>query len=848
MKHTLTTAVLLTLALATHATAADPETADPETIARLDQALKAVATFQHGAGSGPLRDVERIVFQLPTDDPSRQAIEQRLLETLRATTTADGKRFLCTQLRVIGTGACVPALKELLTDPEVSHAAVYALGRMEVSGAVGALADALDKTSGDLQAAIINALADRGVCQACSAFRRLLGSSDPNVAQAAARALGRIGAKVGADSTGLIEARRNAAGELALEIDNALLECADRLAAKNLNDEAAAVYETLYEPGPPVHVRSAALRGLVLTRGKHGVGLLRNAITADDPDLRRNAISLVPLAEGDRATLALAAAMHALPPEDQVLLLRALGLRGDAAASGVMWAATRSPHQPVRIAAIEALGKVADVAVVPELVRIAAKTQGTEKSVARASLVSLTADGVDRRLIELTGGTDAPARVEAISALAARRTVDAVTELLHTARDEDASVRRESIRALGTLAGRPQLWPMVALVLEPKDPDDLSAVEAAVERMLLRIEDKPKAADTVIAALKSPPPEARPVLLRLLGRTAAPKALGYLRGTLKSTDPAAVDAAVLAIARWPHAAVVDDLLGLIANAASRDHKTTALEGFVRLAAASEDPAAMYVRVLKLVQQTADRKLVLAALGESDSSNSPQVLELAQKFLEDEQLGPTAGLATLRIANRLKNKHAELARAALDKVIQTVDHDDVRRRAQEVINDIQKHDDHILQWVGVGPFTEKGKRAEQVFEIVFPPEKAGFKDVEWQPITKGIGSWEVNLEATFGGLDHCAAYVRTCVRSPVEQEAQLEMGSDDACKAWLNGKLVYDTYGGGGVTPRQKRVPVKLQKGLNDLILKVVDNQGGWAFCCRLRQPDGTALPGLEIAP
>jgi hypothetical protein len=40
--------------------------------------------------------------------------------------------------------------------------------------------------------------------------------------------------------------------------------------------------------------------------------------------------------------------------------------------------------------------------------------------------------------------------------------------------------------------------------------------------------------------------------------------------------------------------------------------------------------------------------------------------------------------------------------------------------------------------------------------------------------------------------------------------------------------------------------VKLAKGWNDLMLKVVDQQGGWVFCCRIRKPDGTAMEGLRV--
>ena len=98
------------------------------------------------------------------------------------------------------------------------------------------------------------------------------------------------------------------------------------------------------------------------------------------------------------------------------------------------------------------------------------------------------------------------------------------------------------------------------------------------------------------------------------------------------------------------------------------------------------------------------------------------------------------------------------------------------------------------------------------------------------------------------MDFCAAYLRTRVWSGIEQDAQLEMGSDDGIKAWLNGKLVHDQWTNRGAAPRQTLVKVKLTKGWNELMLKVVDQTGGWVAACRIRKPDGTKLDGLKIEP
>ncbi len=161
--------------------------------------------------------------------------------------------------------------------------------------------------------------------------------------------------------------------------------------------------------------------------------------------------------------------------------------------------------------------------------------------------------------------------------------------------------------------------------------------------------------------------------------------------------------------------------------------------------------------------------------------------------------------------------------------------------------MDKYEGHILEWMGAGPFTEKGKDGAAIYEMVFDPEKPDAQNVKWQKVTKGIGSWSINLEMMFGGLDHCAAYLRTRVWSPEDQDAQLEMGSDDAVKAWLNGKLAFSQWTQNSPAPRQHLAAVHLNKGWNELLLKVVDFAGGWEVGCRLRAKDGTALEGLKFS-
>jgi len=262
-----------------------------------------------------------------------------------------------------------------------------------------------------------------------------------------------------------------------------------------------------------------------------------------------------------------------------------------------------------------------------------------------------------------------------------------------------------------------------------------------------------------------------------------------------------------------------------------------------MAGISKDPTAMYARAMQLAERLEEKKLVLAGLG---SASSAQALAIVEPYLKDEQLRTDATTAAVQIASRLRQEDAARARAVLESVLSAIDDQRVRKQAQDVINEMEQYEGYLLTWLGSGPYTERNKESRDIFDMAFPPEAPSAEGVKWSPLTRGIGSWDINLEASFGSRDHCAAYLRTHIWSPEEQDARLELGSDDAIKAWLNGKLVHANYTNRGVSPRQDVVDVNLQKGWNELLLKVVDHEGGWGFCCRVRMPDGSALEGLKV--
>jgi len=117
--------------------------------------------------------------------------------------------------------------------------------------------------------------------------------------------------------------------------------------------------------------------------------------------------------------------------------------------------------------------------------------------------------------------------------------------------------------------------------------------------------------------------------------------------------------------------------------------------------------------------------------------------------------------------------------------------------------------------------------------------------EWEQTN--VAPWAIDLKRALGGQD-CVAYLRTNVWSRAAVAARLDLGSDDGVKVWLNGAVVHENNLTRSVRPDQDKVKVRLEKGLNTLMLKVTQGTDDWGACARFRKADGGGLRGIHVGP
>jgi len=582
------------------------------------------------------------------------------------------------------------------------------------------------------------------------------------------------------------------------------------------------------------------------------INMVIDALKSDDPEMQTGAIAIVRDIPGAAVTKALAEELPKLAPTAQVQLLSALADRGDAAALPAVMATSKAENESVRVAALRAVGQLGDASSVPMLAERAASSRGVEQKAARESLYRLRGAEIDAAVLKNLPGAEPKTKVELVSAVGERNITDGVEALLKTAQDEDRKVRSESLKVLRVVAGPKDLPALVNLSLDLAGKSDRTEAEKMIAAVAHKIEDEKNQAAAVLAVLPNVKDvEDRALLLRVLGRIGDSSALPMLRTALNSREQEIQDAAIRALSDWPTAEPVPDLLKVAQNSENRVHRVLALRGFVRLLALDSDrpekeTADLYKKAMELAPNALEKKRVLSGLGDTKSLAA---LEMAVGFLDDLALHLEAEMAAVQIAKAIYGSYPQPCKEMLQKVIKTTQNDTLRKQAQEVIQQIERFDDYITAWKVSGPYTREGADQSALFDVAFAPEKEGEK-AEWRIMAPGTSrdrSWLLEFDkdpALAGG--NRAAYLRTKVWSPKQQKAQLEMGSDDGIKVWLNGAVVHANNATRPASPGQDKAEAALKEGWNPLLVKVTQGGGEWAVCVRVRGADGGKLEGLKF--
>ena len=167
--------------------------------------------------------------------------------------------------------------------------------------------------------------------------------------------------------------------------------------------------------------------------------------------------------------------------------------------------------------------------------------------------------------------------------------------------------------------------------------------------------------------------------------------------------------------------------------------------------------------------------------------------------------------------------------------------------------------YIRDWVMLAPIPLPAGRPagdliveEQVKNEAGLQPKAGDtvkvygKELTWQNVTASTKYFDFNALLKSDN-DHAAGYMVTYIECDREMnDVTMALGSNDQARLYLNGKDIYAVQDARTLQLDADKGKVHLNKGVNVVVFKVINEQNSWQGSMRFLDKAGTPVTDLKI--
>jgi putative membrane-bound dehydrogenase-like protein len=578
-----------------------------------------------------------------------------------------------------------------------------------------------------------------------------------------------------------------------------------------VTNQPGALLKALADPAPPVRLQAAIGLGHCDMTVEETIDTAETVARqkTDDPYLRH----------------ALAHTLRRLD-RSKIVIAKVLGLKGSPTTEEVVLQALADDYNPQSVAFLRAhWSQIKDYRLRREVIAILARMHhdrkpytggwwGTQPERLPLPPRVVAWEGtphVKAVLVAALDDVDRVTRQRAVAGLVALKDPETAGVLQKQfAKEMNVDSRADIVRALGLLK-QPEAGGFLAGVLRDDKAPAALRVEAvtALERL-----GTAEAAEAIARATEGGP--AVEVLARSLDALAAlkaPAAKGRCQAALAHDDPAARKAAVAALGKLGDASAVGLVLPLLDDG-DLTVRVAAIDVLGGLRAREAVPRLLVAAGREPTRFEATRALAripdlraLPAYLEGLVAKSPELRTACATAIGSIREEAAAELDRLAKAGQLP----PAAVAELRKVYSTFQ--------------------PVLTWKLIGPFPYDGKSHPPEEEQKFEATYLGCDDqkVRWREVAADPRHGLVNPAAAFQPNQNTVAYGYAEITSPAARDTQLQVGSDDSIVIWLNGKKVHEYPGDRGWAPNQDLVAVRLEAGVNRLLVKCGNHGGPWGF-------------------
>jgi HEAT repeat protein len=613
---------------------------------------------------------------------------RELITLLKSNGPSADKALACKKLAIFGDKDAVPALASLLPDPELTSWARIALEAIPGPEADAALRNALDKVQGRVLVGVINSIAVRRDPKAVSGLVKKLKSTDPQVASAAAVALGRIGGTKAAKA--LTESLTTAPEAVCTDVAQGCILCAERLIAQGKRPEAVKLYDAVRVANVPWNRQLEAIRGAILARQSAGLPLLLTQLRWPDKTMYGIGLRTARELPGRDVTEALAAELLRCSPDRQSYLLLAIADRSDDAVLPTILQAAASGPQSLRLTAVGVLDRLGNVSSLPALLTVASDLDAELAQAALAALARLPGNEVDADLLSRLPAATGKNR-QVLVLLAGQRHIDrALPDVMSSANDSDADVRTAAIQTIGILGTDAQAPALVKLLQGTKDVKERGDIEMA----LLAISGRTgaRSVPALLPLARNDDSALRIIALHVLASSGGPEALAAVQSAVQDKDETVQDEAVRTLSTWPNnwpddSGAAQPLLAIAKSDAKTSHQVLALRGYLQYVNANkqlsnDDKVSKVTDVLSLIKRPEEKRLAIAAVG---AVPAPGALALLLTFAAEPAVAEDACSAIVKLAaSPMPAVPQDQRQKALEVVIEKADTNATKQQARKLL--------------------------------------------------------------------------------------------------------------------------------------------------------------------
>ena len=537
--------------------------------------------------------------------------------------------------------------------------------------------------------------------------------------------------------------------------------------------------------------------------------------------------------------------------KSQALIIANLAKSENPQFIGLVRKAVEDDDEVVRANALEALGVLGDIS---DLQTIIVESQNPKselvRNTARRLMRHVNWPGVDA-FTAMAMKSYAEYKALCINVLKDRRCRSYNIQIFNEIGVERDDVAKYAIEALKYLANDDDAGRMVGYL--KKGDQYFGRMADAVKNAMLHSENPDKWSDELVKIVGDIPQQNLQTVLSLIAELHTAKGFDAVAAIAKDgSNEARQKIAVETLNKWPGAEQTAAVLDYMKTVNNPFDRARLLEGTIKANGGDKKMTAVekvdnLLKLLPVCERDVERGLILDQIA---AINDIAAFHKLEELADDKTIGGMAASALAKNAKLYGQPEFAIVTKSLAAFIEKTT-GDAQKDLKEALSTVCAPYGYITKWRYSNVFTAKDEKGEDAcpaaHKTVFEPEKPGYDYDKWPKFVPAKDSNTpevVTLHKCLGGVQR-TAYIVAYVYADADKEAILEMGSDDMLKAWMNGEMIVDSPKYQALVRASYKIPVKLKKGKNTLLMKVSQGSHNWEACAALKNADGGLLEGWQ---